>query len=180
MYRSSFFLTSALVGAEWSASRRGRFNPRRRSPGTQCVEVWVGRSGRRGEEKYFDHSVTRTPTPRSSCPVASCYTDYAIGTVFKTLDAKSTWTRLIAREVSNAHYRRESFRSRKVQAYVTEATSVQDLKSGINRAVEGIQPQMCHLFQRFRKSDGYCAEYKMALGQNLLKGKIFQNYSFMR
>jgi hypothetical protein len=32
------FLTSALVGCEWSHSRRGRFNPRERVPGTQ----WIG------------------------------------------------------------------------------------------------------------------------------------------
>jgi hypothetical protein len=27
MYRSTFFLTSALVGGEWSTSRPGRFTP---------------------------------------------------------------------------------------------------------------------------------------------------------
>jgi hypothetical protein len=31
------FLTSALVGAEWSASRLGRF-----TPATHCVGSWVG------------------------------------------------------------------------------------------------------------------------------------------
>jgi hypothetical protein len=31
------FLTSALVGGEWSASRPGRF-----TPGTHCIEGWVG------------------------------------------------------------------------------------------------------------------------------------------
>jgi hypothetical protein len=32
------FLTSALVGGEWSASRLGRFTPGERAPGTH----WVG------------------------------------------------------------------------------------------------------------------------------------------
>jgi hypothetical protein len=32
------FLTSALVGGEWSASRRSCFTPRERTPGTQ----WIG------------------------------------------------------------------------------------------------------------------------------------------
>jgi hypothetical protein len=38
MYRSTFFLTSALVGGEWSASRPGRFNPGERVPGTHWIE----------------------------------------------------------------------------------------------------------------------------------------------
>jgi hypothetical protein len=36
----------------------------------------------------------------------------------------STLAQLIPREVTNVHYRRESFRLRGVQVYVTEATSV--------------------------------------------------------
>jgi hypothetical protein len=36
MYRSIFFLTSALVGGEWLASRPGRF-----TPGTHWVGGWV-------------------------------------------------------------------------------------------------------------------------------------------
>jgi hypothetical protein len=31
------FLTSALVGGEWLASRTGRFTPRERAPGTHCL-----------------------------------------------------------------------------------------------------------------------------------------------
>jgi hypothetical protein len=34
-------LTSALDGGEWSASRLGRFTPRKSAPGTHCVGVWV-------------------------------------------------------------------------------------------------------------------------------------------
>jgi hypothetical protein len=37
MYRSTFFLTSALTGGEWSASRPGRFTPVERAPGTHCT-----------------------------------------------------------------------------------------------------------------------------------------------
>jgi hypothetical protein len=36
------FLTSALVGGEWSASRRGRFTPKERAPGTHWRGGWVG------------------------------------------------------------------------------------------------------------------------------------------
>jgi hypothetical protein len=37
-------LTSALDGGEWSASRRGRFTPRRRVPGSHWIGGWVGPS----------------------------------------------------------------------------------------------------------------------------------------
>jgi hypothetical protein len=52
------FLTSAVVGGEWSASPPGRFTlGDRRLGGPQS------RSGRRGEEKILDPTGTRTPTP---------------------------------------------------------------------------------------------------------------------
>jgi hypothetical protein len=35
------FLTSALVGGEWSASRPGRFIPGERPPGIHCIGGWV-------------------------------------------------------------------------------------------------------------------------------------------
>jgi hypothetical protein len=35
------FLTSALVGGEWSASRPGRFTPGERAPGTHWIGGWV-------------------------------------------------------------------------------------------------------------------------------------------
>jgi hypothetical protein len=35
------FLTSALVGDEWSASRPGRFTPVERAPGTHWIESLV-------------------------------------------------------------------------------------------------------------------------------------------
>jgi hypothetical protein len=36
------FLTSALVGGEWSASRPGCFTPRERVPSTHWIGGWVG------------------------------------------------------------------------------------------------------------------------------------------
>jgi hypothetical protein len=36
------FLTSALDGGEWSASRPGRFIPRERAPGTRWIGGWMG------------------------------------------------------------------------------------------------------------------------------------------
>jgi hypothetical protein len=35
------FLTSAVDGGEWSASRPGRFIPRERAPGTQWIGSWL-------------------------------------------------------------------------------------------------------------------------------------------
>jgi hypothetical protein len=35
------FLTSALVGGEWSASRPGHFTPGERAPGTHWIGGWV-------------------------------------------------------------------------------------------------------------------------------------------
>jgi hypothetical protein len=39
---SSTFLTSALDGGEWSASRPSHFTPRERTPGTHWTGSWVG------------------------------------------------------------------------------------------------------------------------------------------
>jgi hypothetical protein len=36
------FLTSALVGGEWSASRSSRFNLVEKAPGTPWIGGWVG------------------------------------------------------------------------------------------------------------------------------------------
>jgi hypothetical protein len=35
------FLTSALAGGEWSASRPGHFTLGERAPGTHCIGGWV-------------------------------------------------------------------------------------------------------------------------------------------
>jgi hypothetical protein len=42
MYSSTHSLTSALDGAEWSASRPGHFTPKERAPGTHWIGGWVG------------------------------------------------------------------------------------------------------------------------------------------
>jgi hypothetical protein len=36
------FLTSALVGGEWSVSRLDRFTPGERAPGTHWIRDWMG------------------------------------------------------------------------------------------------------------------------------------------
>jgi hypothetical protein len=41
-YSSRTFLTSALNGGEWSASRPGHFKPRERAPRTHWIGGWVG------------------------------------------------------------------------------------------------------------------------------------------
>jgi hypothetical protein len=42
MYRSTFFLTSTLLGGEWTASRPGRFTPGERVLSTDWIGGWVG------------------------------------------------------------------------------------------------------------------------------------------
>jgi hypothetical protein len=52
MYRSTIFLTSALVGGQWSTSLLGRFTPEERAPGTHWIGGWVGlRTGLEDAEK---------------------------------------------------------------------------------------------------------------------------------
>jgi hypothetical protein len=70
------FLTSALVGGEWSASRPGRFTQLDRSLcGPQS------RSGQRGEERILDSN----SDPSVVQSIASRYTDYAIPAVQNSL-----------------------------------------------------------------------------------------------
>jgi hypothetical protein len=46
------FLTLALDGGKWSASRSCRYNPGEMIPGTQCIGRWVGpRAGVKVTEK---------------------------------------------------------------------------------------------------------------------------------
>jgi hypothetical protein len=46
------FLTSALVGGEWSASRHCRFTPGQIATGTHCIGVWMDpRAGLNDVEK---------------------------------------------------------------------------------------------------------------------------------
>jgi hypothetical protein len=39
---AQLFLTSALDGGEWSASRSGRFTPGGRASSTHCIGGWLG------------------------------------------------------------------------------------------------------------------------------------------
>jgi hypothetical protein len=70
IYSSTFFLTSALVEVEWSASLPGRFTPRERAPGNHRMGGWVDPRADLDdvEEKILDPTVTQTATPRSSSP----------------------------------------------------------------------------------------------------------------
>jgi hypothetical protein len=56
------FLTTVLIGGEWSASRLCRFTPRERVPGTHWIGGWAGQ---RGEEKILDPNGTQTLSSRS-------------------------------------------------------------------------------------------------------------------
>jgi hypothetical protein len=48
------FLTSALVGCKWSASRPGPFNPGEITPGTYLIGAWVvPKTGLDDEEKIL-------------------------------------------------------------------------------------------------------------------------------
>jgi hypothetical protein len=59
MYRSTHSLTSTLDGGEWSASRPGRFTPKKRAAGTH----WIG--GCVGSRADLDAVVKRKiPSPR--------------------------------------------------------------------------------------------------------------------
>jgi hypothetical protein len=65
------FLTSALVGGEWSASRLGRFNPGERDTGTHSIGDWMG------HKTGLDNMEKRKflPLPSVVQPAASLYTD---------------------------------------------------------------------------------------------------------
>jgi hypothetical protein len=69
IHRTTFFLTSALVGGEWSVSRPGRFTPGEGAPGTYWIGGWVGPRaglGRRGEQKILHPTGIRTQNSRPS------------------------------------------------------------------------------------------------------------------
>jgi hypothetical protein len=42
MHRCTFFLTSALAGGEWSASRAGLLTPGERAPDIRRIGGWAG------------------------------------------------------------------------------------------------------------------------------------------
>jgi hypothetical protein len=74
------FLTSALVGGEWSASRLGRFTPKERASGTHWIGGWVGpRAGVENVKKRIFLTLPGLELRPLRCPTeASGYTDYAI------------------------------------------------------------------------------------------------------
>jgi hypothetical protein len=66
------FLTSAIVGGEWSASRPCRFTPMERAPGTHWTGGWVGlRTSLDDMERRKILSPTGTRTPSSRPPASS-------------------------------------------------------------------------------------------------------------
>jgi hypothetical protein len=68
----NIFLTSALVGGEWSASRPSSLTTRERAHGTHWIGGWVDpRAGLDDVEK-------RNSDPSIVQPVASRYTKYTI------------------------------------------------------------------------------------------------------
>jgi hypothetical protein len=70
------FLTLALVGGEWSASRIGPFTPRERVAGAH----WIGaaRMGRRTSLYNMERRKILSCDPSAIQPVASRYTDCTI------------------------------------------------------------------------------------------------------
>jgi hypothetical protein len=84
-YSSTNYLTSALDGGEWSASRPGRFTPRERAPGTHWIGGWVGfRAVLDAVVKRKIPSSRRESNPRTPIfqPVAQRYTDWAITALY--------------------------------------------------------------------------------------------------
>jgi hypothetical protein len=71
------FLTSALVGGEWSDSRPGRFTPGKspRYPLDRRLGGPQNRSGGHGKEEFLDYRDSNSD-PSVVQPVASRYTDY--------------------------------------------------------------------------------------------------------
>jgi hypothetical protein len=69
-------LTSALVGAGWSAPCRGRFTPGNRA--LIPTGYTQNRPGRRGEKKNLAATGTQTPDSSAVQPVAIRYIDCAI------------------------------------------------------------------------------------------------------
>jgi hypothetical protein len=70
------FLTSALVGEEWSASRPGSFTPRMSVAGTHWMGGWLGsRAGLGDAEKNSSPYRDSNSDPILVHPVASRYTD---------------------------------------------------------------------------------------------------------
>jgi hypothetical protein len=74
------FLTSALVGGELSASRLGRFTPRKRASATHWIKGWVGPRTSLDDVEKKETLPNRDSNSDSLAiqAVASRYTDCAI------------------------------------------------------------------------------------------------------
>jgi hypothetical protein len=74
------FLTSALVGGEWSASHPGRFTSGERALGTLLIGGWVdpGAGLDDVEKRIFNRNRDSNSDPSVFQPIASRYTNYAI------------------------------------------------------------------------------------------------------
>jgi hypothetical protein len=99
------FLTSALVGDEWSASRPSRFTPWDRVTGTHYIGGWVGpRTGLDDvqKRKNLAPAETGTPTPPPSNPVASRCTDLNDATPILSLILCSMYVYI--RKIYNAQH----------------------------------------------------------------------------
>jgi hypothetical protein len=74
------FLTSALGGGEWSASRPGHFIPGERDPGTNWIRGWVDRSaGLENVEKRKFITIpglVLRPLGRPACSQSLCRLSY--------------------------------------------------------------------------------------------------------
>jgi hypothetical protein len=71
------FLTSALVGGQWSASRPSRFSPGKTAPGTHWIGGWVDPRTSLDEVEKKDSWPYRDSNSELSVvqPVGSRYTD---------------------------------------------------------------------------------------------------------
>jgi hypothetical protein len=71
------FMPSALGRGEWSVSRRGRFTPRERTPGTHWIGGWVcPRAGLNAvKRRIFCPCWESNPNSSAVQPVAHRYTD---------------------------------------------------------------------------------------------------------
>jgi hypothetical protein len=84
---STYSLTSALDGGEWSASRPARFNHREKAPGIYWIGGWVGPRAVLDAVMRKIPSSRRESNPRTPIdqPLAQRYTDWAITALLNLL-----------------------------------------------------------------------------------------------
>jgi hypothetical protein len=94
------FMTLALVGGEWSASRPGGFTAGERAPGTHWISGWVyPRVGLDDMEKWKFLTLPglKLRPPSVVQPVASRYTDRAIPANWSPYQTLRDWFELFMR-----------------------------------------------------------------------------------